>query len=610
MWLTQSIKTPKLLRSFSLLPDGKCHRVLGFILLLVLLLVSQGNLSVSAQSQTPPSTIIIGSLETSDFPAHKLIFRYLSPGQPLLSPLSLDQVTVHENGKEIIPDQLTSVYQGIHFAVALNPNYDLGMADEQGISRLSRAKTALNQLSASLQNDPANRFSLFINPDLAYRDLLNFSALMDALNGYQENIRTMSSSLDSLDQAVGHVTSLEDSQEKLVLFITPSIQGQTIARFEKIAAQAKEAGIALHVWMVANSGFRETATGQKVVAAVSSTGGSVFISNGSVTFPDPGSIIQGMGYSYTASYTSEVRATGTQQLVLSVKPSTQAETLSEPFNFELQVEPIQADFLNLPDELTIVKQVNSGLNPDALPVEVALSFPDRHPREIQSVELWVNGGRVQVNTQPPYGSFIVDLAQFSDANQIQLEARVSDVLGLTDKSTIFTLPITWDETEIIQASRGRLWPLITVGSVLGVFVIIALLVKPWRKRDKAKPTNNEIAARESLILPAAKDFLATFSRMEDNHTPSAEKPHEITKEITLIGKDPSLAQWVIEDEALEPLHAELRILPDGQSRITDFNTISGTWVNFEKVSPRGVELKKGDLVKLGNHLYRFNPRLK
>jgi hypothetical protein len=180
---TQSIKTLNIFRSISQLPDGKCNRVLGFILLLVLLLVSYGIGSVSAQGQAPTTKILIDSLETSDFPAHKLTFRYLGSGKPLLSPMSLDQVTIHENGKEITPDQLTNVYEGIHLAVAINPNYDLGWFDQQGISRLSRAKTALNRLSASLQNDPANRFSLFINPDLAYPELLNFSAFMDTLNG-------------------------------------------------------------------------------------------------------------------------------------------------------------------------------------------------------------------------------------------------------------------------------------------------------------------------------------------------------------------------------------------------------------------------------------------
>lgn len=607
---TPRIKTLKFYQCVSPIPDAQNHRVLGLILLLVLFLVSHANGLVSAQEQVPTPTILIDSLETSEFPQHKLTFRYLSPGMPLLSPLLLDQVTIHENGKEIKLDQLTTVYKGIHFAVVLNPNNDLGMADDQGFTRLSRAKTALNQLSSSLQNDPANRFSLFINPDLAYPDMLSFAALMNALNGYQENIRVMTSSLDSLEQALNHLTSLEDSQEKVLLFITPAIQNQNIDRFESLATQAKEKGIVINVWMVANSDFRETTTGQKVLTAVASTGGSIFISNGSVTFPDPGNIIEGIGYSYSASYTSQVSTSGTQQLVLSVKPSAQAEILSEPLNFELQVEPIQADFLNLPNELTVVMQVDSGLIPDALPVEVVLSFPDRHPRKIQSVELWVNGDRVQVNSQPPYGSFILDLAQYSDVPQLQLEARVQDVLGLTGKSSLITIPITWDDTAIVEASKANLWPLIPIGLALGIIVIVGLVVKPWRKRIKTKPPEIIPPIRETQTLPPSQDYLATFSRMEDNHTPSAEKPHEITQEITLIGKDPSLASWVIEDEALEPLHAEVRIFPDGQARITDFNTTCGTWVNFVKVSPRGIELYKGDLVKLGNHFYRYNPRVK
>ncbi|MGB4595467.1 MAG: FHA domain-containing protein [Anaerolineaceae bacterium] len=610
MKILKRADNPHQKQNILLIPEDIYPRVLGFIVVLVMLFSSPGNLLVFAQAQTPPSTILIDSLETVEFPVHQLTFRYLSPGTPLLSPLTLDQVRVHENGKEIKLGQLTAIYRGIHFAIALNPNYDLGMADDQGISRLNRAITALTQLNASLQNSPENRFSLFINPNLAYLDMLSFSALMDAINGYQENIRTMTSSLDSLDQAVTHLSSIKDNQEKALLFISPEIQSQAVERFDKIIDQARAAGVMIHVWMAANADFKASSTGQKIATAIESTGGGLFISNGSVSFPDPGSIIQGMGYSYSASYQSKVRSSGTHQLALSVKPSAMVETVSEPFEFELQVEPILPDFLNLPENLTIVKQETSAVTPDALPIEVALSFPDRHPREIVSVELWVNGKRLQVNTQPPYGSFVIDLVQFTDVTHLELEARVSDSFDLVGKSDLQIVPITWDESEIIQATRDQLWSRVLIALPIVVLLMIGLLVWPRRKNKAVGQIEVKVPAQVGQVFSVNQNFLATFSRMESNNTPSPVKPHEITHEITLIGKDPNQAQWVIEDEALEPLHAELRILPDGLARITDFNTTSGTWVNFEKVSAHGVELKQGDLVKLGNQLYRFNPHQK
>jgi len=440
--------------------------------------------------------------------------------------------------------------------------------------------------------------------------MLSFSALMETLKGYQENIRTMTSSLNSLEQAVAHLDAIQDDQEKVLLFITPSIQSQTLTLFEKIVTMARDARVELHIWMVADPTFKDSVTGERVATLVASTGGSLVISNGPVNFPDPGSIIQGKGYHYTASYSSLIRTSGTQNISISILTKDPSQTTSDPFNFELLVEPIDADFISLPKELILIKHANGGLSPDSLPVEVALSFPDQHPREIRAVELWVNQTRLHVNSEPPYGSFVIDLTKLDDSTQIMLEARVIDILGLTGQSNPQTINLSWDETEINLASKKKVWSSLALALPIAALFLVGLMVKPWRVRKNPGAIQQQIDIQENRDTLANENVFATFSRMESNDTLSPKKPHEITNEITLIGKDPILAQWVVDDEALEPLHAELRILPNGVVRLTDFNTICGTWVNFEKVSARGVELKQGDLVKLGNQLYRFNPRQK
>jgi len=585
-------------------------RVLKIALLLVMLVFPLFNHMVLAQTQPANPLVLIDSLETSDFPAHSLTFRFLSPSMAITSPLSIDQVSVLENGKELGLEQLTASYEGIHLAIAVNPNYDLGVSDSQGISRLNRVIAAINQLSASLQNSPNNRFSLFINPNLASTDLLGFTAMMESLNGYQENIRLMTSSLDSLDQAVAHLTTLEDDLEKALLFVTPALQNQAMDRFEKISEKISQAGIRFHVWLVANDGYSETAAGQKMAAAISKVGGVIFVNDGTVNYPDPVSIVQGLGYRYSALYTSNVRSSGTQQLVISVKLSSEVETSSISFPFELEVEPITPEFLDLPEVLTITKHENTSLTPDSLPIEVALSFPDHHPREIRSVELWVNNNRVQVNTQPPYGSFLIDLAQHLDLTQLDLEARVSDSFDLVGISELKRIPLTWDDSELIRAKQEQTWSIVLIALPIVALLIVLLLVRPWHKAKNHQHVEENLLVEPNQILPINQNYLATFTLMESKSTPSPVKPHEITQEITLIGKDPEQAQWLIKDEALEPLHAELRVFSNGQARVTDFNTTSGTWVNFEKVSAHGVELKQGDLVKFGSQLFRFHPRIK
>jgi len=84
-----------------------------------------------------------------------------------------------------------------------------------------------------------------------------------------------------------------------------------------------------------------------------------------------------------------------------------------------------------------------------------------------------------------------------------------------------------------------------------------------------------------------------------------EKPIPITRELTLIGRDPDLCQLVFADPALEPLHCQLRLQPDGNFVLRDFHSTSGTWVNYTPVGQSGMVLKHGDLIQMGSLTFRF-----
>lgn len=61
-------------------------------------------------------------------------------------------------------------------------------------------------------------------------------------------------------------------------------------------------------------------------------------------------------------------------------------------------------------------------------------------------------------------------------------------------------------------------------------------------------------------------------------------------------------QLKLEDEKVEKMHASVRI-KDGKLAVTDLDTTSGTFVNDEAVTR--IELKDGDLVKVGESVLRF-----
>ncbi len=109
-----------------------------------------------------------------------------------------------------------------------------------------------------------------------------------------------------------------------------------------------------------------------------------------------------------------------------------------------------------------------------------------------------------------------------------------------------------------------------------------------------------------LSSPVLEKTFGNLTRLDSDQTPSAEKPHLLTKEIILIGRDPSLANLVLDDPSIEPLHAEIHFFADGRIRLTDFNSISGSYVNFKPVGSHGTPLQHADLVHFGTLLFRFN----
>jgi predicted component of type VI protein secretion system len=74
------------------------------------------------------------------------------------------------------------------------------------------------------------------------------------------------------------------------------------------------------------------------------------------------------------------------------------------------------------------------------------------------------------------------------------------------------------------------------------------------------------------------------------------------------GRDPLLAEQIIDDPSLDGLHARLKRQPDGTFRLSDVGSISGTWVNYTPVPQDGVCLEHGDMIHFGRMSFRFQIR--
>jgi pSer/pThr/pTyr-binding forkhead associated (FHA) protein len=76
------------------------------------------------------------------------------------------------------------------------------------------------------------------------------------------------------------------------------------------------------------------------------------------------------------------------------------------------------------------------------------------------------------------------------------------------------------------------------------------------------------------------------------------------KEIT-IGSDERYADILLQKPSVSPRHARVTRDAQGTFIIADCDSLAGTWLNYTPVTPRGAHLKDGDLVQLGQEVFRF-----
>ena len=179
-----------------------------------------------------------------------------------------------------------------------------------------------------------------------------------------------------------------------------------------------------------------------------------------------------------------------------------------------------------------------------------------------------------------------------------------DELGLKASTETLRIPlqVTREADTTTNAWFKNTWVLAGVG--LGVLAFLGLVLLPGLRKAFARPVAPAPLSTPPSPIPVKS--LASLVRLDPDLLPAAEKPILIQEELTLIGNDPALANLVLADASLEPLHAQLRIEADGTARLTDFNTRAGTQVNFVPVDTRGSALSHGDIIHFGKLGYRFS----
>jgi hypothetical protein len=156
----------------------------------------------------------------------------------------------------------------------------------------------------------------------------------------------------------------------------------------------------------------------------------------------------------------------------------------------------------------------------------------------------------------------------------------------------------------------------TFGGVLGGTLALFLKIG-WEKVFHSKEPN-------ALWSPTAMGFVAlgmcigllvglaqvllkeAWIRVEAGFRPGREMI--LAKEKTTIGRAEGCDLGLFGDNTIEKLHANI-LLAGGKYYVEDAGTPAGTFVNDQRVAGR-MQLKAGDLIRVGRSMLRFNERRK
>ena len=576
-----------------------------FICALLLVFLSIQTLAVlAAVLPQPQPSLEVRNIDTREFPLIRAEAKPRHLPDPALDQLDATTLQILEDENILPVRSVVENYEGFHLALAINPGIALAWRDVNGISRYNKLIRAFTQLNQNLVPGSGDRFSLFINPDYEQTGFTDLDSLLIALADYPGNMRQMQSSIISLQHALEALSADESGQDKTLLYITVlPLLGEDVL-LDEMLQTALDHHITINIWLTENPEVSTYPQVSHLRNLAEGSGGSLFLFSGSEPIPDPTSYILGLGKRYQISYLSQVRTSGEHQLGLSLQTSEGVVT-SPKVTFSVEVLPAKVEFINLPQTISVQTAADGSLSPAELPVEITVNFPDGHPRSVTKANLWVNGSLYQENTSAPYFSFRVDLAEFPESQRLSLQAKISDELGLTGQSAL--APLDLEVLPAPSSPSSAFWRNPWFLGLLGALLvgILTFIVLPARRKRRRLAHKVPLPEAGEQPLPPAQKILATLTRLDSDNTPLPEKPIPITQELMIIGRDPELCQLSFADPALEPMHCQLRMLPEGKFRLTDFHSKAGTWVNYAPVGQSGLILQQGDIIHIGSLTFRF-----
>lgn len=620
-------------------------RKLASRLLVMLLVLAILPMHASAQAQSG-LRVKLYAPDLSEFPKITLFLDAYDAQGNFITTLDLNSFRVLEDGFPRDLNESQILESGLHTIIAFNLGATLSNRANTSLPTQYEATVfALTDWVAAQSLNVPNQYSLTSNEGILAENVQDGPVFASTLQNYKPNLFNFQPDFSSLSLAldIAAKPSLVPLSKRAILYITPLPLDQELGQLTALRSRAREIGVAVNVWLVAP----ETAINAPATLALNEL---AVLSGGKFNFyledgqpPDPETDLAALRGIYRLRYTSGANQSGGHSVRVEVTYGNQnASTEDVPFDVSLNLPGAQ--FINLPSEIVRGFETINGqrrLQPSVATLQAAFIFPDGFERQLKATRLYVDGQVVDENVAPPFDYFGWPLDGYTVSADHLLAVEVEDILGFRSISEPLPVRLTvqnpypgWMGGMLRFLNQGG-WMVLLVIALAG-FIIIASSIRrrmaatadgsiSFPGFEFSDPLSQSVPGIESSSISsseAEEDDLARSASANrrqagdslqpprlvwtgSGQPPSQQKIISIDRPQLVIGSDPEQADVVFNAEGVSTQHFCLVRRESGAVSIADLGSESGTWVNYTPVSSAGLVLNQGDLIQVGDLLYRY-----
>ena len=596
-------------------------RHLRLLLILIPLLLA---LPLLAQQETE---FRIGQPDVTQFPTVRFNLFSADSRRVPLSINELQSMSLREAGVPIANYELTAVPVGVDIVFVIDANSDYRAVDLSGLTREEVAVATIARFAERVMSPSGlDRVSIIIadntneNGRFLVQDNTNPQSISQAINSYNPSANAPVPLNIMMTAAIDHLARIQENgrfQAVLLLSDAGRIAGQL--NYAELTSQAQTIDLPLYVAVLGTEASSDEVDNATALS-IPTRADTVHIPAASAI--DPIYLIwQRQANQIQVTYRSLLTSSGSYPI------SANIGTLVTNTTLELTIAPPQVTIQLDSDTIRRLGETPDTpleeLQPTQVMIPVILRWPDGLPRQITAVNWFINDQPQPVPDIPPFdenGRLQLTWSILTtDISSHEHQVQVVDELGLIgDSEPIIVMieverPLPPTATALPTATPQSIPPttaispanLILLLAVIGLTAIILLLLRRTRRRKKGTPTQPQRQQKQASqpSQPPADDAPIPFLEIIDAQPGTIARIPIQGNNIT-IGRDDGLAQVVLNDSSVSPLHARIR-RRENAYWLYDEGSNSGTSLNYERLGLAPRALRHDDTIQIGRISLRF-----